>query len=100
MDVALRRFGTTEGRLIAQWITGESYEAIAEREGLGINVIKVRIHRLRRALRITVHEADEPIRPMIRRHVSRSPATAGVRRCRGDQNHGPIMAPHESAFRS
>lgn len=66
LEVALRRFGARERRLMEQLIEGESYEAIAEREGLGLNALKVRIHRLRHALRASMIEADIPARPASR----------------------------------
>ncbi|MEY4689225.1 MAG: hypothetical protein RIR76_3248 [Verrucomicrobiota bacterium] len=64
LDVALRRFGIRDKRLVEQLIEGESYEAMAAREGLGLSALKVRIHRLRRSLRAAALEADSPGSPL------------------------------------
>ena len=59
LEVALRQFGPRERRVIRQLIDGESYGAIAAREGISLNALKVRIHRLRLVLRVSVRAAQE-----------------------------------------
>jgi RNA polymerase sigma factor (sigma-70 family) len=61
LDVALRQFGPRERRVLRQLIDGESYGAIAAREGISLNALKVRIHRLRVVLRVTVRAASGEI---------------------------------------
>ena len=50
-DVALRRCGGRDRRMIEQVIEGTSYQAMAEEAGLTLNALKVRLHRLRVHLR-------------------------------------------------
>jgi RNA polymerase sigma-70 factor (ECF subfamily) len=59
LEVALRPFGPRERRMVRQLIDGESYGAIAAREGISLNALKVRIHRLRLVLRVSVRAAHE-----------------------------------------
>ena len=59
LEFALRQFGPRERRVMRQLIDGESYGTIAAREGVSLNALKVRIHRLRLVLRVSVREADE-----------------------------------------
>ena len=61
LEVALRQFGPRERRMVRQLIDGESYGAIAAREGISLNALKVRIHRLRLVLRISVRAAQEGV---------------------------------------
>ena len=59
LEVALRQFGPRERRMVRQLIDGESYGAIAAREGISLNALKVRIHRLRLVLRVSVRAAQD-----------------------------------------
>jgi|LauGreDrversion4_2_1035121.scaffolds.fasta_scaffold378236_2 RNA polymerase sigma-70 factor (ECF subfamily) len=61
LEVALRQFGPRERRVVRQLIDGESYGAIAAREGVSLNALKVRIHRLRLVLRVSVRAAHEGV---------------------------------------
>ena len=63
LEVALRQFGSRERRVLRQLIDGESYGAIAAREGISLNALKVRVHRLRVVLRVTVRAAREGVAP-------------------------------------
>lgn len=90
LDVALRRFGIREKRLVEQLIEGESYEAMAAREGLGLSALKVRIHRLRHALRAAALEADSPGSP---------PTGPRPRLHTGSKRHG-VSAPAEHRISS
>ncbi|MEY4687743.1 MAG: hypothetical protein RIR76_1766 [Verrucomicrobiota bacterium] len=72
LEVALRQFGPRERRVLQQLIAGESYGAIAAREGISLNALKVRVHRLRVVLRVSVRAAREGAAPM--------PGLGGARR--------------------
>jgi RNA polymerase sigma-70 factor (ECF subfamily) len=61
LEVALRQFGPRERRVVRQLIDGESYGAIAAREGISLNALKVRIHRLRLVLRVSVRAAQDGV---------------------------------------
>ena len=65
LEVALRQFGSRERRVLRQLIDGESYGAIAAREGISLNALKVRVHRLRVVLRVTVRAAREGVAPPV-----------------------------------
>ena len=51
LEVALRRCGGRDSRLIEQVIEGTTYQVMAEEAGLTLNALKVRLHRLRVHLR-------------------------------------------------
>ena len=51
LEVALRRCGGRDRRLIEQVIEGTTYQVMAEEAGLTLNALKVRLHRLRVHLR-------------------------------------------------
>ena len=61
----LFRSGSRERRVLRQLIDGESYGAIAAREGISLNALKVRVHRLRVVLRVTVRAAREGVAPPV-----------------------------------
>lgn len=51
LEVALRRCGGRDRRLIEQVIEGTTYQTMADEAGLTLNALKVRLHRLRVHLR-------------------------------------------------
>lgn len=62
LEVALRRCGGRDRRLIEQVIEGRTYQAMAEEAGLTLNALKVRLHRLRVHLRREVRAlCDAPV---------------------------------------
>lgn len=59
LEVALRRCGGRDRRLIEQVIEGTTYQAMAAEAGLTLNALKVRLHRLRVHLRREVRALCE-----------------------------------------
>ncbi len=63
LDRALARLGPIDRTLVAQFVAGESYGDIAERAGLSLASVKVRLHRVRPFLRSMVGEMTDTRRP-------------------------------------
>jgi RNA polymerase sigma-70 factor (ECF subfamily) len=59
LDRALTRLTPLDRSLVAQFVAGESYGIIAERAGLSLATVKVRLHRVRPFLRTWVGEMTE-----------------------------------------
>ena len=60
LEVALRRCGGRDRRLIEQVVEGTTYQAMAAEAGLTLNALKVRLHRLRVHLRREVRALRAP----------------------------------------
>lgn len=54
LDRALAQLTTRDRRLVRRVVSGESYRAIAAREGVSVAMVKIRLHRVRPFLRATV----------------------------------------------
>lgn len=63
LDRALTRLSPLDRSLVTQFVAGESYGTIAERTGLSLASVKVRLHRVRPFLRSMVGEMTETRRP-------------------------------------
>lgn len=75
LDRALIRLTPLDQSLVTQFVAGDSYVEIAQRTGLSLATVKVRLHRVRPYLRTTVGELTET-------RASKSPgwrSTAGNR---------------------
>jgi RNA polymerase sigma-70 factor (ECF subfamily) len=59
LDRALARLNPIDRTLVSQFVAGESYGSIAERAGLTLATVKVRLHRVRPFLRTWVGEMTE-----------------------------------------
>lgn len=59
LDRALTRLSPIDRTLVTQFVAGESYGTIAERVGLTLATVKVRLHRVRPFLRTWVGEMTE-----------------------------------------
>ena len=59
LDRALSRLSPLDRSLVAQFVAGESYGIIAERAGLSLATVKVRLHRVRPFLRTWVGEMTD-----------------------------------------
>lgn len=59
LDRALARLGPIDRTLVSQFVAGESYSDIAERAGLSLASVKVRLHRVRPFLRTMVGEMTD-----------------------------------------
>lgn len=54
LDRALAQLNPRDRRLVRQVVRGESYRAIAAREGVSVAMVKIRLHRVRPFLRASV----------------------------------------------
>lgn len=54
LDRALEQLNPRDRRLVRQVVRGESYRAIAAREGVSVAMVKIRLHRVRPFLRASV----------------------------------------------
>lgn len=59
LDRALARLSPIDRTLVTQFVAGESYSTIAERAGLSLATVKVRLHRVRPFLRSCVGEMTD-----------------------------------------
>lgn len=59
LDCALARLNPLDRSLVTQFVAGESYGVIAERCGLSLASVKVRLHRVRPLLRSVVGEMTD-----------------------------------------
>lgn len=59
LDRALTRLNPIDRTLVTQFVAGESYGAIAERAGLSLATVKVRLHRVRPFLRSWVGQMTD-----------------------------------------
>ena len=59
LDRALIRLSPLDQSLVTQFVAGDSYVEIAQRTGLSLATVKVRLHRVRPYLRTTVGELTE-----------------------------------------
>jgi RNA polymerase sigma-70 factor (ECF subfamily) len=59
LDRALARLSPLDRSLVTQFVAGESYGTIAERAGLSLATVKVRLHRVRPFLRTWVGQMTE-----------------------------------------
>ena len=59
LERALTRLNPIDRTLVSQFVAGESYGSIAERAGLSLATVKVRLHRVRPFLRTWVGEMTE-----------------------------------------
>jgi RNA polymerase sigma-70 factor (ECF subfamily) len=59
LDRALVRLSPLDRTLVTQYVAGDSYGEIAEREGLSLATVKVRLHRVRPFLRTCVGEMTD-----------------------------------------
>ncbi|MBL9201685.1 MAG: sigma-70 family RNA polymerase sigma factor [Opitutaceae bacterium] len=59
LDRALARLGPIDRALVSQFVAGDSYSDIAERAGLSLASVKVRLHRVRPFLRTMVGEMTD-----------------------------------------
>src|SRR4051812_37663479 len=59
LDRALLRLTPIDRNLVAQFVAGETYNDIAERNGLSLATVKVRLHRVRPFLRSWVGEMTD-----------------------------------------
>jgi RNA polymerase sigma-70 factor (ECF subfamily) len=59
LDRALTRLSPVDRTLVSQFVAGETYGSIAERAGLSLATVKVRLHRVRPFLRSWVGEMTE-----------------------------------------
>jgi RNA polymerase sigma-70 factor, ECF subfamily len=59
LDRALLRLSPLDRTLVTQFVAGETYVDIANRTGLSLATVKVRLHRVRPYLRTTVGELTE-----------------------------------------
>ena len=63
LDRALERLAPLDRALVTQFVAGDSYGTIAERAGLSLATVKVRLHRVRPFLRSWVGEMTDTRRP-------------------------------------
>lgn len=63
LDRALTRLNPVDRTLVTQFVAGESYGSIAEQSGLTLATVKVRLHRVRPFLRMSVGEMTETRQP-------------------------------------
>ena len=54
LDRALRQLNPRDRRMVRQVVRGDSYRAIAAREGVSVAMVKIRLHRVRPFLRASV----------------------------------------------
>lgn len=59
LDRALARLSPIDRALVSQFVAGDSYSTIAERAGLSLATVKVRLHRVRPFLRSCVGEMTD-----------------------------------------
>ena len=59
LDRAVARLSPMDRTLVTQFVAGESYGSIAEQSGLTLATVKVRLHRVRPFLRMSVGEMTE-----------------------------------------
>jgi RNA polymerase sigma-70 factor, ECF subfamily len=59
LDRAVARLSPVDRTLVTQFVAGESYGSIAEQSGLTLATVKVRLHRVRPFLRMSVGEMTE-----------------------------------------
>jgi RNA polymerase sigma-70 factor (ECF subfamily) len=57
LDRALKQLSPRDRQLVRLIVEGNSYRVVAEREGLSVGAVKVRLHRVRPLLRTCVREA-------------------------------------------
>lgn len=57
LDRALARLSAKDRQLVTLIVQGHSYRVVAEREGLSVGAVKIRMHRVRPFLRLSVGEA-------------------------------------------
>lgn len=63
LDRALTRLTPLDRSLVTQFVAGDSYSEIAERAGLSLATVKVRLHRVRPFLRTWVGEMTDTRQP-------------------------------------
>lgn len=63
LDRALQRLPALDRSLVSQFVAGDSYSTIANRTGLSLATVKVRLHRVRPFLRSWVGEMTETRQP-------------------------------------
>ncbi|MDP3070227.1 MAG: sigma-70 family RNA polymerase sigma factor [Opitutaceae bacterium] len=63
LDRALTRLNPVDRSLVSQFVAGDSYGVIAERAGLSLASVKVRLHRVRPFLRTWIGEMTATRRP-------------------------------------
>ena len=78
LDRALTRLSPVDRSLVTQFVAGDSYGTIAERTGLSLATVKVRLHRVRPFLRSWVGQMTDTRQTGSKgwRCLSGSPATA------------------------
>jgi len=59
LDRALTRLSPVDRALVSQFVAGDSYSEIADRAGLSLATVKVRLHRVRPFLRTCVGELTD-----------------------------------------
>jgi RNA polymerase sigma-70 factor (ECF subfamily) len=83
LDRALTRLSPIDRSLVSQFVAGESYGAIANRTGLSLATVKVRLHRVRPFLRSWVGEMTD----------TRLPGGKGWRATAGSRASTPAACP-------
>jgi DNA-directed RNA polymerase specialized sigma24 family protein len=57
LELALRQLSPRDRNIVTLIVNGHSYRAAAQREGLSIGAVKLRLNRVRPFLRVSVGEA-------------------------------------------
>ncbi len=62
VDVATRGWTASNRRILQDMTAGTSYQAIADRECVSLGAVKLRVHRIRKLLRVELHSTLAEVR--------------------------------------